>query len=150
MRWTGSLGDERGTSTLEFIVVLPTLLLIFLGGIELSRAWFTANVITSAVREGARTAVVTPGTGADPINNPVFDSAPAIARITAVLAAANLTPTSVSVTCAPAPPPPGQSGCIRNSQITSTVTVTFATVVPAFLPPLAALPITETAIMRRE
>jgi hypothetical protein len=30
------------------------------------------------------------------------------------------------------------------------VTVTFATVVPAFLPPLSSLPITETAIMRRE
>jgi Flp pilus assembly protein TadG len=150
MRGLGLLGNQRGTSTLEFVAVLPTLLLIFLGGIELSRAWFTANVITAAAREGARMAVVTPGVGADPINNPVFDSGPAVARITAVLASANLTPTAVSVTCAPAPPPPGQSGCIRNSQVTSTVTVTFATVVPAFLPPLAALPITEIAIMRRE
>jgi Flp pilus assembly protein TadG len=134
-RW---LGDERGTSTLEFIVVLPTLLLIFLGGLEFSRAWFTANVVTSAAREGARVAVVT---------SPVFDPGPAIARIGAVLGAANLTPTAVSVTCTP---PPGQSGCVPDSQITATVTVNFATVVPAFLPMLASRPITGTTIMRRE
>jgi Flp pilus assembly protein TadG len=144
------LGDERGTSTLEFIVVLPTLLLIFLGGLEFSRAWFTANLVTSAAREGARLAVVTPAVGPNPTTSPVFDPGPAIARISAVLGAANLTPTAVSVTCTPAAPPPGQSGCVPGSQITATVTVNFATVVPAFLPMLAPRPITGTAIMRRE
>ncbi|HXG02381.1 MAG TPA: TadE/TadG family type IV pilus assembly protein [Candidatus Binatia bacterium] len=142
--------DQRGTSTLEFVVVLPTLLLIFLGGLEFSRAWFTANVVTSAAREGARVAVVTPATGPNPTTSPVFDPGPAVARIGAVLSAANLTPTAVSVTCTPAPPPPGQSGCVPGSQITATVTVNFATVVPAFLPMLASRPITGTATMRRE
>lgn len=144
------VASQRGTSTLEFIVVLPTLFLVFLAGVESSRAWFTANLVTSAAREGARAGAVTPATGIDPTNNPVFDNGPAIARINAILTAASLTPTSVSVTCAPAPPPPGQSGCIRDSQITATVTVTFATFAPGFLPMLSSLPITENAIMRRE
>src|SRR5215468_5056875 len=52
------LGNQRGTSTLEFVVVLPTLLIIFLGGLELSRAWLTANIAAHAAREGARVGVV--------------------------------------------------------------------------------------------
>ena len=57
MKTSGLLGflrQQQGTSTLEFAIVLPTLLIIFLGGLELSRAWLTVNVTTNAVREGAR------------------------------------------------------------------------------------------------
>lgn len=146
-------GDQLGTSTLEFIVVLPTLLIIFLGGMELSRAWLTANIATNAAREGARVGVVTPALGSDP-NSPVFDNTAALARINDILTAANLTATSVSVTCSPALPPPGLSGCIPDSQITATVTINFVTVSPLFLPVLGTpsnpLVLAETTIMRRE
>ena len=85
------LGNQRGTSTLEFVVVLPTLLIIFLGGLELSRAWLAANIATNAAREGARVGVVTPALGTDP-NAPIFDNSAALARIDDILKAANLYP----------------------------------------------------------
>src|SRR5687767_2090004 len=46
--------DARGTSTLELVLVLPTLFFVIFAGIELSRAWFTMNLMTTAAREGAR------------------------------------------------------------------------------------------------
>ena len=149
------LGNQRGTSTLEFIVVLPTLLIIFLGGLELSRAWLAANIATNAAREGARVGVVTPALGTNP-NAPVFDNSAALARIDDILRAANLYPAaSRGVTCTPpATPPPGLSGCIPDSQVTASVTLNFVTVVPLFLPVLGTpsdpLVMTETTIMRRE
>lgn len=148
------LGNQHGTSTLEFIVVLPTLLMIFLGGLELSRAWFTVNIATNAAREGARVGVVTPALGSNP-NSPIFDNTAALTRINDILTAANLTAAGVSVTCTPPPsPPPGLSGCIPDSRVTSTVTINFVTVTPLFLPvlgtPSSPLVMTETTIMRRE
>jgi len=148
------LGNQRGTSTLEFVVVLPTLLIIFLGGLELSRAWLAANIATNAAREGARVGVVTPALGTNP-NAPIFDNGAAVTRMHAILTAANLTAASVSVTCTPpASPPPGLSGCIPDSRVTASVTINFVTVAPLFLPvlgtPGAPLVLTETTIMRRE
>ncbi len=149
------LGNQRGTSTLEFIVVLPTLLIIFLGGLELSRAWLAVNIATNAAREGARVGVVTPALGSNP-NAPIFDDSAALARIDDILRAANLYPAaSRGVTCTPpATPPPGLSGCIPDSQVTASVTLNFVTVVPLFLPVLGTpsdpLVMTETTIMRRE
>jgi Flp pilus assembly protein TadG len=149
------LGNQRGTSTLEFIVVLPTLLIIFLGGLELSRAWLAVNIATNAAREGARVGVVTPALGSNP-NAPIFDDSAALARIDDILKAANLYPAaSRGVTCTPpATPPPGLSGCIPDSQVTASVTLNFVTVVPLFLPVLGTpsdpLVMTETTIMRRE
>ena len=144
MRTIQRLRDQRGTSTLEFLVVLPTLLLIFLGSLELSRAWLTANIATNAVREGARVGVVTPPP--DPAN-PTFDNGPALTRISDVLSAANLTAASVSVTCS-------TTACPPDSQVQATVTINFQTVVPLFLPilgtPGSPLVLQETARMRRE
>lgn len=123
----------RGTSTLEFVVVLPMLMLILFAGVELSRAWMTLNVVVAAAREGARIGVVT-----DP-----FSDAPALARINAVLAGANLTSESASVTCA--------APCGPDSPVTATVTVNFQTLFPLMLPMLPnPLPLTETAVMRYE
>ena len=123
----------RGTSTLEFLVVLPALLLLFLASIELSRAWLTLNLVTQAAREGARVGAVTVP----------FDPTAAINRINAVLSGANLTSASATVTCA--------APCVADSPITAAVTVNFATVVPLMLPILAGpFPISDTAIMRHE
>ena len=138
------LGDQRGTSTLEFLVVLPTLLFIFLGSLELSRAWLTANIATNAVREAARVGVVTPPP--DPVN-PTFDNGPALARMAEVLNAANITAASSSVTCS-------STSCGPDSQVLASVTINFETLVPLFLPilgtPSNPLVLQETARMRRE
>ena len=123
----------RGTSTLEFLVVLPALLLLFLASIELSRAWLTLNLVTQAAREGARVGAVTAP----------FNSAAAINRINTVLSGANLKSDSATVTCA--------APCAADSPITAAVTVNFATVVPLMLPILAGpFPISDTAVMRYE
>jgi hypothetical protein len=108
-------------------------MLILFGGVELSRAWMTFNVVVAAAREGARVGVVT---------SP-FNATTAVARINAVLAGANLTSASASVTCA--------APCGPDSQVTATVTVNFQTLFPVLLPMLPnPLPLTETAVMRYE
>jgi len=152
----GWLKGQRGTSTLEFVVVLPTLLIIFLGGLELARAWLTVNIATNAVREGARVAAASNPTltGTNPVNYG-FDNTTALARLNQVLSSANLTPTTVSITCTPAATPPaGMTGCTPDSLIQASATVNFVTVAPLFLPvlgtPASPLVIQETARMRRE
>jgi Flp pilus assembly protein TadG len=52
------LFDSRGTSTLEFVVVLPVLLFVLFSIVEVSRAWLTLNLATAAAREGVRAGVV--------------------------------------------------------------------------------------------
>jgi Flp pilus assembly protein TadG len=126
----------RGTSTVEFLVVLPTLLFVMLAIMELSRAWMTLNVVAAAAREGARVGVVT-----DP-----FDPAPAISRINTVLAGANLTPsTPPTVTCTNPLP------CAPDSQVTATVTVNFSTLFPVIVPGLTGpIPLTNQAVAHFE
>lgn len=45
---------ERGAELVEFALVLPLLLLLCLGVIEFGRAYYTYNLLTKAVRDGAR------------------------------------------------------------------------------------------------
>jgi Flp pilus assembly protein TadG len=136
MNRVGRQKDQRGTSTLEFIVVLPTLLFILFSIMEVSRAWLTVKIVTTASREGARTGSVTPlGRGS-------FNPAPAEARIDTILAAANLTTGIVrNVTCA--------APCATGSQVQANVQVTFNTVMP-FLPMLAGINVNRTSTMRYE
>jgi len=46
--------NERGVELVEFALVLPFLLLCCVGMIEFGRAYFTYNILTKAVRDGAR------------------------------------------------------------------------------------------------
>jgi Flp pilus assembly protein TadG len=130
---------ERGSSTVELIVMLPVLLLILFGIVELSRAWFTLNIATTAAREGVRAGAVSP---TDTGN--VFNPSAAYARIDAILSAANLSSTSGrEVGCA--------TPCTSGSTVTATVTVNFSTPIP-LLEPLfgSSLSIQQTATMRYE
>ncbi len=52
------LRGEEGQATVEFALVLPILILLVVGIFEFGRAWNAHQVITDAVREGARTAAV--------------------------------------------------------------------------------------------
>ena len=49
-RWT----DEQGSAAVEFAFIAPLLFLIVFGVIDFSRAYYTLNDLTAAVREGAR------------------------------------------------------------------------------------------------
>jgi Flp pilus assembly protein TadG len=129
------LGNAKGTSILEFLVVFPFLMFIFLVGIELTRAWMTANIAQNAVREGARVAVVTPVAN-DPITTGTN-------RINNLLSISSMTIVSgPSVTCTPS--------CVQNAQVSATVTVQFQTLFPLFLPQIGTYNIRQTSTMRYE
>jgi Flp pilus assembly pilin Flp len=50
--------DEHGAAVVEFALVVPLLLLLLWGIIDMGRAFYTLNNLASAVREGARRAAV--------------------------------------------------------------------------------------------
>jgi Flp pilus assembly protein TadG len=126
--------DSRGTSTLELVLVLPTLFLVIFGGIELSRAWFTLNLLTTAAREGARIGTVT---------NP-FSKVNAVVRMQQILDNGGLTngARTVDVTCA--------APCAPDSVVQARITYPFTTVFPTLLPGLGSFTLTQTASMRYE
>ncbi|MBA3559712.1 MAG: pilus assembly protein [Gemmatimonadaceae bacterium] len=60
MRYSAFRADEDGAAVVEFALVLPVLLLIMWGIIEIGRAFYTINNAASAAREGARMGAVCP------------------------------------------------------------------------------------------
>ena len=46
--------QEKGAELVEFALVLPLLLVLCLGVVEFGRAYYTYNLLTKAVRDGAR------------------------------------------------------------------------------------------------
>ena len=55
-----SVGRGRGQSLIEFALLLPVLLLLVAGAIDLGRAFYSQITITNAAREGALEASVSP------------------------------------------------------------------------------------------
>lgn len=51
-------GAERGAAAVEFALLLPVMLLVIAGIVDLGRALFTQIELTNAAREGARAAIV--------------------------------------------------------------------------------------------
>jgi len=113
-RW---LSDERGTSSVEFILVAPFLLLILFASVELSRAWFTMNLLTTAAREAVRAGVMAAPSQVSAVGN---------ARLNQILGAGTYTG---GVTCMP-----NAAGvCGQDSRVTANVSMNFNTVVPYLL-----------------
>jgi Flp pilus assembly protein TadG len=46
--------SERGTALIEFALVLPFVLLLTVCVVDIGRAFYTKNILATAVREGAR------------------------------------------------------------------------------------------------
>lgn len=55
---SGRRDGRRGQSLVEFALVLPVLLLVFMGILDFGRAIFAYNSLSNAAREGARVAIV--------------------------------------------------------------------------------------------
>ena len=125
------LKDQRGVASLEFVLILPILLFVLFASVELSRAWFTMNLLTTAAREAARVGVV---------SAPANVQSAATARLNQLLGAGNW---SGSVTCNPAP-------CATDSQVQVNVSMQFTTVLPNLLPMLGSITLQQTASMRYE
>jgi Flp pilus assembly protein TadG len=131
-----ALNAERGTSTVEFLVVLPVLLFIMLGTVELSRAFMTINLMTTAAREGARWGAVSAPDQVESVGE---------ARVSEVLAAGGVACGGcANVTCS------GTCDPAADSRVQADVTVTFQTIVPLFLPMLTSINLNQTASMRYE
>ena len=130
------LATQRGVASVEFVLILPILLFILFASVELSRAWFSLNLLTTAAREAARAGVV---------STPANVSSAANARLTALLGQSGQPPLnwSATVACNPAP-------CVPDSQLQVNVTATFQTVLPVLLPMLQSVTLQQTASMRYE
>lgn len=99
------LGD-RGQVLVEFVLVLPILLVLVIGIIEFASAWRVSQTITNVAREGARYAVVANGPTAGEegqvedsvrslLNNAGLDGSSA--TITAALSAGSGDPDEVTI-----------------------------------------------------
>jgi Flp pilus assembly protein TadG len=125
---------QRGTSTIEFLAVLPFFLIVMLLILEGSRAWMTLNLAETAAREAARAGAVGP--------NDATVQADGNARLVEVLTAGGLSCSGqCDVLCQP-------GTCVIDGTrytVEATVTVTFRTVVPLFLPPLSAVTLQRKA-----
>lgn len=140
LRLRRTFGNARGISTLEFIAVFPILMVVFLVGVELCRAWFIANLTQNAVREGVRRAVVTA-----PPFDPIAAGVDRVNEVLGALSAANIPIVAgPTVTCAPT--------CEVNNMVTADVTVRFETAFFTFLSRLGLGPffIRKSASMRYE
>ena len=78
---------KNGFVAIEYALTIPVVILMFLGMMELGRAWFDYGLITQAVHEGARLAAVLPNLTAD---DPVV-----IARMQEVLRQGGIDPTFI-------------------------------------------------------
>jgi Flp pilus assembly protein TadG len=125
------LTGEDGVASLEFVLILPILLFVLFASVELSRAWFTLNLLTTAAREAARSGVVAA---------PDAVQSAATAKLNQLLGAGNW---SGTVACNPAP-------CAPDSQVQVNVSMPFTTVLPNLLPMLGSITLQQTASMRYE
>ena len=130
----GSWG-ERGSAIVEFVIILPALLLVMFGTIELSRLWMTLSVAAEATREAARMGAV---------STPTFSNTAAIARINQILATVGATAASAPTVTCPSP-------CNTGATVTANVTVNFSTSIPLLVPVFGeTIAVQQTAQMRRE
>lgn len=95
-RWRAREAQSRGQSLVEFALVLPVLLVILLGVVDLGRAIYYYNTLSNLAREGARAGIVLrtaaewdlpgnlPGTGPPPIVATYSDIRPYVGTNTMV------------------------------------------------------------------
>lgn len=84
--------NAGGNAVIEFALVLPILLLVLFGITEFGRMILTTNILNTASREGARLAAV----------SPAGETAAIEARVNEILAAARVTPKTITVEYLPA------------------------------------------------
>ena len=73
-RGAGDPRDRRGQALVELALILPMLLLLLMGIVDLARAWNIYEVITDAGREGARQAVVESAATESDIKNTIVEA----------------------------------------------------------------------------
>jgi Flp pilus assembly protein TadG len=128
---------RRGTAAVEFAVILPFVMVLFLGIIEFGRVLMVQQILTNAAREGCRNAVLPGGT----INN-------AKSVVSTYLGNANITLSDLANQVSVNPDPATSS---QGTSITVTVTVPFSSV--SWLPSpifMTGKSLSATVVMRME
>ena len=111
---------ERGAELIEFAIVLPTLLLVLGGMMDLGFLFQRYEVVTNAAREGARVAAL-----------PNYQDADVTARVSAYMTAAGLTCSGCATVGAPINVTVG-SQCVRVRQVTVTYPTQLIIIGPVF------------------
>ena len=120
---------EGGQALVEFALVLSVLVVILFGIIEWGRLWMTANIMTSAAREGARVAAVTA-----PNHNQVRSA------VQNILGASNIDDATVSI-----------AGPNSNNEVTVTVQLDYNILTGSLVPGLnGTLELSRSAVMHWE
>jgi Flp pilus assembly protein TadG len=94
----GSEASQRGQTLAEFALVVPLILLLLLGAVDLGRAVFAYNTLAQAARTGTRTAIV----NQDPatVRSRVIESAATLGLATSNVDVCFKTSTSTQTSCA--------------------------------------------------
>ena len=129
------LNSRWGVALVEAGFTLLLFLIALIGVMETGRAWMNKNLLTHAVREGTRLAVVTPDL--------VPGDARIIARINTLLAGGGLIPV--------APPTIAfVGGSVRGTMVTVRAQVNFQPVFSAVFGSTAAIPLVSQVVARHE
>jgi len=107
--------SEKAQELVEFALVLPLLLLIVFGVLDLGRAFHAAIAITNASREGARFGTIRPDATANEIRQAT--------RNEAANSGIDLSASPIAVSCPDTAPPAGT--CDNGEPIEVTVTFNF-------------------------
>jgi Flp pilus assembly protein TadG len=104
-----NMKTPKGQDLAEFAIILPLLMLIVFGVLDLGRAFFSAITIANAAREGARKAVLS----FDNINN-IYDHSASVVAVQQEAANSGVTLNSINIYCidggTPVAPPTCYSG----------------------------------------
>jgi Flp pilus assembly protein TadG len=133
--------SDRGAAAVEFALVMPVLLAIVFGLIDLGAAYHAKVALTHATREGARTLALAP----------TASTAPAQAKARTEAAATGLKATKLTV-----PLPTACSSTVTNATVTANYTYELLTPLSGILqiitlgnPPLQSpMTITATGVMQ--
>lgn len=121
----------------EFVIVLPFLILVIFGIIDFGRVFFNAIMVTNATREGARYGTFHPSDPAGMI---------AATQREAQSAGLNIPAGNISITC-PDPTPLPVSGCPSGSSLRVTAFLDFDLVMEWLLPsPIRVTRFTEMVV----
>ncbi len=134
-RLTNKIGNEQGSATLEFAIVLPMLLMFLFGIIEFGRVMSVRSVLNSSAREGARVAILPGATNSD-----------VLAKINQELSHAGLSYDDFEFT------PSDLSTAPRDNPITIRVRINYESIawVPGFFPGLGGTQLEGVTVMRKE
>ena len=136
--------QRKGQALAEMAILLPVLLLLVFGMIEMSNAWRTFQVVTNSAREGTRVAILTSS-----------DRADVLARIESSMLAGGLVydESRITLQCFEAADPENQIGdvCTSSGQVARIrIAYPFTFQVLGRLGGLAPITIASTSTMRHE